>query len=202
MVPRVWFCWVLGFWFASGAGAQPPRFTSATIRPSAAPSSERSVSRVDADGGYPATNVTLMQLLEGSLRRSGFDRREITGGPEWIRTDRVDVRAAYDGGLVLDADAMPRQTLRMRQQLLVERFAIRRHVDLQSRPVYALVSVSDARPGLTVSKVDCAAQMRVMLRGERIDAGAVRAERSPVGYHTISVRARCSAAGSQTRDPY
>ena len=53
---------------------------------------------------------------------------------------------------------------------------LRAYVDAQDRhasrarerPVYALVSMQEARPGLAASALDCAAQMRAMDRGEKI----------------------------------
>ncbi len=168
MVPRVWFCWVIGFLFVTASSAQSARFASATIRPSTMSAGERSVSRVDPDGGYTANNVTLIQLIEAAYRRSGYDRREIVGGPDWVRTHRFDLYATHGGEPVLDADGFPRQTLRMLQELLKERFQIRGGVDPQERQVYALMSTGGARPRLLPSTVDCAAQIRAMARREQI----------------------------------
>jgi uncharacterized protein (TIGR03435 family) len=171
MVPRVWFCWVptvLGFVFAAAVSAQAPRFASATIRPSTMSAGDRSVSRVDPDGGYTASNVTLIQLIEAAYRRSLSDQREISGGPDWVRTDRFDLYAKPDGTPALDADGFPRQSLRMLQELLKERFQLEGGVVPHDRPAYALVSSGSAGTGLIRSTLDCAAQMRARARGEQI----------------------------------
>ena len=144
------------------------QFTSVTIRPSVVARGERSVSRVDTDGGYVATNVTLVQLVEAAYRRSGFDKREVEGGPDWVRTDRFDLSAKNGGGdLVLDADGFPRHSLRMLQELLKERFQLQGGVEARPRQVYALVAVQGG-PNVTATTADCAAQMRAFARREQI----------------------------------
>ena len=154
--------------FVGGVGAQTPRFASATIGPSTMSAADRSVSRVEPDGGYTATNVTLMQLIEAAYRRSLADRREVSGGPDWVRTDRFDLYAKADGAPVLDADGFPRQSLRMLQELLKERFQLRGGVVPQERRAYALVSTGKTGTGLVRSTLDCAAQMRALARGGQI----------------------------------
>jgi uncharacterized protein (TIGR03435 family) len=150
------------------AAAQDARFASATVRPSVKVPGDRSISRVEPDGGYFASNVTLKQLIEAAYRRSGFDSREIAGGPEWIGTTRYDV-VAQAGGLVLDPDGFPRQSLLMLRSLLAERFGLQIHTETQQRPAYALVPVGNTRPGLTPSTTDCAAQLQAMMRREKVE---------------------------------
>ena len=172
MVPKVWCCGVLtvvAFVFFSAVGAQEPRFASVTIRPSTMSAGERSVSRVEPDGAYTAANVTLVQLIEAAYRRSLGDQREVSGGPDWVRTDRFDVYAKVDGVPALDDDGFPRQSLRMLQELLKERFHLQRGVMPQERPAYALVSTGKAGTGLIRSTLDCAAQVRARARGEQIE---------------------------------
>ena len=154
--------------FAGTLSAQAPRFAAATIRPSTMLAGDRSVSRVDPDGGYTASNVTLVQLIEAAYRRSLGDQREISGGPDWVRTDRFDLNAKPDGTPVLDPDGFPRESLRMLQELLKERFQLQGGVVPQERPAYALVSTGSAGPGLVRSTVDCAAQVRARARGEQV----------------------------------
>jgi len=148
--------------------AQDARFASATVRPSVKVPGDRSISRVEPDGGYFASNVTLKQLIEAAYRRSGFDSREIAGGPEWIGTTRYDV-IGQAGGLVVDPDGFPRQSLVMLRALLADRFGLQIHTETQQRPAYALVSVGETRPGLTPSTTDCAAQLHAMMRREKVE---------------------------------
>src|SRR5690349_315344 len=114
MVPRGWFCRVpvVRVSLFSVLNAQTPQFVSATIRPSTAPAGERGGSTLGADGSFVGTNVTLMQLIENAYRRFGFDRREVSGGPGWIETERFDLLAQADHDHVVDASGFPGETLR------------------------------------------------------------------------------------------
>lgn len=147
---------------------QSPQFTTATVRSSTSPADAKHVSRVADDGGYVATNVTLKRLIEDAYRRTGFDQREVAGGPDWIGTDRFDVLATNAGGLVLDADGFPSRSLQMLQALLADRFQLRIRKESQSRPIYALV-MTGTQPGprLRPSTIDCQAAMHAFARGER-----------------------------------
>lgn len=149
-------------------GGQEPRFASATISPSVKTPGDRSISRVEPDGGYFGSNVTLKQLIDAAYRRSTFDSREITGGPAWIGSSRYDV-VARAGGLVVDPDGFPRQAFLMLRGLLADRFALQVRTETQQRPAYALVSVGETRPGLTPSTTDCAAQLHAMMRREKVE---------------------------------
>jgi uncharacterized protein (TIGR03435 family) len=169
MVPRVWFGWVLLLVLVriAIASAQQPRFATATIVRSTAAPDSRVVSRVTDDGGYLATNVTLKALIEAAYRRSGFDRREVIAGPDWIATDRFDVVAKSSEGLVLDADGFPRRSLQMLRELLKEHFRLRGGVKEAQRPAYALLATGVVGPRLTRSSIDCTAAQTAFAKGER-----------------------------------
>ena len=151
----------------ASASAQPPRFASAIVVRSTAPPDARVVNRVTEDGGYVATNVTLKALIEAAYRRSGFDRREVIGGPQWIATDRFDVIAKSPEGAVLEADGFPRRSLQMLQELLKEHFQLRGGVKEQQRPAYLLVATNVIGPKLSRSSLDCAAVQQAFAKGER-----------------------------------
>jgi len=168
MVPRVWVAVVpTVLVLVAIATAQQPRFATATVIRSTAAPDTRPVSRVTDDGGYAATNVTLKALIEAAYRRSGFDRREVTGGPEWITSDRFDVVAKSPSGTMVDVDGFPRQSLRMLQELLQERFQLRARLREEHRPVYALVRTNAVGPRLTRSSIDCAVVQQAFAHGER-----------------------------------
>jgi len=167
MVPRVWFCWVLVLVPVQVLNAQQPRFTEASVTSTAVPGGARPVSRVAEDGGYIAADVTLQNLIEAAYRRTGFDRRVVVGGPEWIDSDRFDIQAKSTDGLILDADGFPQHSLRMLQQLLKERFQLIVATRADQQPVYALVAAKNPGPGLKLSTVDCAAQQRALAKGQR-----------------------------------
>lgn len=179
MVPGVGFIAVLGSLVlgslvagslvpGSTVETQQPRFASATIRPSTMSAGERSVARVEPNGDYTAMNVTLVQLLEAAYRRSLGDRREIIDGPEWVRTERFDLYATHGGEPVLDADGFPRQSLRMLQELLRERFRLEADVELQDRQALRLIAAGAQGSGLARSTIDCAEQARARARKEQI----------------------------------
>ena len=168
MVPRVLFAVVpTVLVLVAIATAQQPRFAAATIIRSTAAPDTRPANRVTDDGGYAATNVTLKALIEAAYRRSGFDRREVIGGPEWITTDRFDVVAKSPNGTTVDADGFPRQSLRMLQELLKEQFQLRAGIREEHRPVYALVRTNVAGLRLTRSSIDCAAAQQAFAKGKR-----------------------------------
>jgi uncharacterized protein (TIGR03435 family) len=76
----------------------------------------------------------------------------IVGGPSWIRSDRFDINAKAEG------DPPRAQILMMVQQLLVDRFKLRSHVERRTVDVYALVKArADGRlgPRLRPNPVDC-----------------------------------------------
>jgi uncharacterized protein (TIGR03435 family) len=125
------------------------------------------ISRVTDDGGYVAANVTLKALIEAAYRQSGFDRREVAGGPAWIATDRFDVVAKSFAAPVIDADGFPRQSLRMLQELLKERFQLRIRARNEQRSVYALVATGVNGPRLTPTSIDCAAAPQGLMKGAR-----------------------------------
>lgn len=180
MVPGVWFVVVIGsLVLGSTVEAQPPRFASVTIRPSTMSAGERSVARVEPNGGYTAMNVTLVHLIEAAYRRSLGDRREIAGGPEWMRTERFDLYATHGGEPALDADGFPRQSLRMLQELLKERFRLEGGVELQDRQAFRLTSAGAQGPGLVRSTIDCAEQMRAAARREQIQGPPCGAAPNP-----------------------
>jgi uncharacterized protein (TIGR03435 family) len=151
-----------------------PAFESATVSPNT--SGETAPWRINFEpaGGFTATNVTLRQLVGAAYRRSGFDPRTVTGGPSWVDTDRFDVAARASGEHVFDADGYPRQTSRMLQRLLREKFKLEVRPESTDTAVYALSPVrpdGSLGPGLSRSAIDCAAFMARMIKGERPAGG-------------------------------
>lgn len=171
MVPKVWFQFT-GAGFVVGclvlvASAQSPQFKSATIRPSADSADGRQGVLFGDNGLFTATNVTLKQLIENGYRRFAYDRREVTGGPEWIGVDRFDITADAGGQHALDAAGFARGSLPMLQRLLEDRFQLRLRHDKPPRPVYALTAGDPASSRPTPAAADCAAVVRAEARGER-----------------------------------
>jgi uncharacterized protein (TIGR03435 family) len=90
----------------------------------------------------------------------------VVGGPSWIDDERYDFTATVAGGHAYDRSGFPGPTFAMLRAYVEHHATVRR--EQRERPVYALVSIEDIRPGLVASRLDCAAQMRVMERREPI----------------------------------
>jgi uncharacterized protein (TIGR03435 family) len=154
---------------ARGPASGTPVFASASVEPSKSRDAEKGSIRLEPDGGFLATNVTLRKLIETAYQRHGFDRVEIEGGPAWTDSDRFDVVAEVRDEHVFDPDGFPRQTWRMLRGLLAERFKLRVHNETKKVPIYALVmATSDGKlgPGLRKSETDCVVSMKAEIRGK------------------------------------
>jgi uncharacterized protein (TIGR03435 family) len=137
-----------------------PAFQGVSVKPSTLAPSERGTTRLQPGGGFAATNVTLRQLIEFAHQRHPFDRREVTGGPAWVDTDRFDVVARAASEHVIDPDGGLRHTWDMVQTLLAQRFKLRVHEENKDRPVYALMRAQAAGPlgpRLRRTDADCSA---------------------------------------------
>jgi uncharacterized protein (TIGR03435 family) len=117
-------------------------------------------------GEIHGEGITVRQLIEAAYRRHAFDRREVIGGPSWIDDERYDFTAQITGGHAYDPSGFPAATFATLRAYVDHHVTVRR--EQRDRPVYALVSVRNARPGLVASRLDCAAQMRAMERREPI----------------------------------
>jgi uncharacterized protein (TIGR03435 family) len=117
------------------------------------------------NGGFIATNVTLMDLIRAAYGIEGFglDDGRVVGAPSWTTSERYDVDAKIDRPV---ADALwklkqePRtlQSQQMLQALLAERFKLTVHRESKELPVYALSVAKngpkfrDANPADTYAK--------------------------------------------------
>ena len=152
------------------ADSSRPAFTSASITLNTTGEAARGRMNFEPGGRFSASNVTLRQLLETAYRRHAFDRREISGGPSWIDTDRFDVVGIAPSEHVVDSDGALRQTWMMLRTLLVDNLKVKVRYENKGQPVYALVVANmngQLGPGLSRSGVDCADVMAKLIRGER-----------------------------------
>ncbi|HJR60678.1 MAG TPA: TIGR03435 family protein [Vicinamibacterales bacterium] len=151
-----------------------PAFQNVSITANMSNEPARGRINLEPGGRLTALNVTLRALLETAYRRHSFDRREISGGPSWIETDRFDVVANAPAEHVFDPDGAPRRTWLMLRRLLADHFKLKVRYDNKEQPVYALVMANENRalgPGLKSSDVDCADTMAKLIRGERPTGG-------------------------------
>ncbi len=111
-------------------------------------------------GRFTMTNRTLKALIlfaySGSIP---LQDDQISGGPNWIDSDRFDVVAKMEGDLPLPLGTATVQRVRlMLRTLLADRFRLTLHMETRDLPVYALtMASSDGRlgPQLRRSDIDC-----------------------------------------------
>jgi uncharacterized protein (TIGR03435 family) len=104
----------------------------------------------ESPSGITILNATLLRILTYA---SGFQERDITGGPAWIRSTRFDIVARTDGAPINRADLAE-----MTMALLHDRYKLLVEPEFVERPVYALVLAHrDGRigPGLQPSVSKC-----------------------------------------------
>jgi uncharacterized protein (TIGR03435 family) len=165
MVPRVWFAIVLALVLVLDLGAQEPRFADLLLGPNSTGARARGCCVLRGDE-IRGEGVTIRQLIAAAYRRHAFDRREVIGGPSWLDDERYDFAAKVAGGHAYDPSGFPGPTFATLRAYVDSKISVRR--EQRERPVYALVSVRDTRPGLGASTIDCAAQLRAMDRGEKV----------------------------------
>lgn len=156
--------------------AQEPRFADLLVSPNRTGDKARGCCAIRA-GEISGKGVTVRQLIEAAYRRHAFDRREVIGGPSWLDDERYDFTANISGDHAYDRSGFPAPTFAMLRTYVDSHARIR--AEQRQRSVYALVSVGDIHPRLVASKADCAAQMRAMGRGEKIDGAPCGASPYP-----------------------
>jgi non-heme chloroperoxidase len=152
----------------SVAASQP--FQVASLKPNTSGNPNAGNVLIQPGGRISATNVTIRQLIEFAYRRHGFDRREISGGPAWVDSDRFDLAASAAGEHVLDRDGSPRQTWLMLRNFLAHRLKLTVHTESRQMPIHALVLARpDGPPGPRLRKVDvdCGTVLQMSLKGQR-----------------------------------
>lgn len=145
---------------------QEPRFADLLLVPNSTGAKARGCCVLRGDE-IRGEGVTIRQVIEAAYRRHAFDRPEVIGGPSWLDGERFDFTARVAGGHVYDSSGFPAATFRTLRAYVEHHVSVRR--EQRDRPVYALVSVQNARPGLVASTLDCAAQLRAMERRDPIE---------------------------------
>ena len=161
------------------AQAQPPalerRFDVASVKPGLSPyeqGQQRAAAGGTAAGGpvffgsrtlpggrFMASTVTLKQLVAQAFEVKDY---QIEGGPKWLTTDYFDINASAGG------EAAPAEINAMLKTLLVERFALRAHVETRQASTYVLtVARSDGRlgSGLKTTPPECLRQIEARKSG-------------------------------------
>jgi uncharacterized protein (TIGR03435 family) len=126
--------------------------------------------------GHFIQSGTLHQLIQAAYRRAGFEIRRVSGGPNWMDSDRFDIDATVDGALSVSALYLPDGkgsaglAYVMLRTLLADRFKLVVHPETQQLPIYALTMARrDGTLGaqLRQSDVDCDSVLAEMARTGR-----------------------------------
>jgi uncharacterized protein (TIGR03435 family) len=118
---------VSGAVYAQSAVAQ--RFEVASVKPSSAdPSSSSGIKT--GHGRLDANNVTLQRCIIGAY---GVGPHQISGGPDWLESDRFEISAKADRPIDDDAVLMV-----MLQSLLAERFKVVLHRETKTISAFVL----------------------------------------------------------------
>lgn len=153
-----------------------PRFEVASVKPNRSGDPHGTVV-VQPGGRYAAVNISVSQLVSEAY---GLQSGQLVGGPDWTRTDRVDITATAGGDIqpgAVDSGGFSRLQL-MLQALLADRFRLVVHRDSREQSIYALVRArSDGTlgPKMRLSTADCALPLAaicaVRLGHGRLSAG-------------------------------
>jgi len=123
-------------------------FEVASVKPNTSGSGSSRTSSLPG-GGIVAVNNSVRQLIVTAYK---IKNRQLTGGPDWINTDRFDVEARAPENAPSD------QVSTMLKALLADRFQLVVHTETKEQPIYALVLARpDGKlgPQLKSSTLDC-----------------------------------------------
>ncbi len=115
-----------------------PKFEVASVKPS----HETGLTMVRVLPGRLVADTTVERLMQYAYGVQSF---QMTGGPDWIHSERFAIEAKTDGA------ANRSETLRMLRSLLEDRFRLKTHHETRQMPVFALVA---AHGGLKLPPVD------------------------------------------------
>jgi bla regulator protein BlaR1 len=119
------------------APSLPKPFDVAAIKPNKAGSNNTSMGT--SHGRLTATNLTVRTLILKAFRLTDV---QLSGGPDWISTERFDISAKTADQSISDDDL----ALSL-QPLLVDRFHLKFHRETRQEPVLSLVA-GKTKPGL------------------------------------------------------
>jgi len=144
-------------------------------------------------GRLTATNIPLKVVITNAYQLSFY---QVTGGPDWVSTDRFDITAKAPDG------APPEQTRAMVRTLLKDRFKLVVHMETRDTPIYALVKArADDRlgPNLKPSTTDCgplrAQRAATIAEAARARGGRVAIPPPPAANEPVVCQMRVSGRG-------
>jgi uncharacterized protein (TIGR03435 family) len=105
-------------------------FDVAAIRQSDPAERNGGIKALPGGNGYSAQNVSVRLMISLMYK---VPMRQITGGPDWLDNDRYNIEAKTDGSYNID------DLHTMYQNLLIDRFNLKFHIETKEGPVYALM---------------------------------------------------------------
>jgi uncharacterized protein (TIGR03435 family) len=136
---------------SSTAGSPAWAYDVISVKPAKSPdSSGMMAAKMMLDGrigvanspdGITATNVTVATLIQQAF---GVRSDQVSGGPDWIRSQQYDVTAKLDPSLVdalakLNRDDREAARRTMLEKLLEDRFQLKARRETRDQPIYSLV---------------------------------------------------------------
>jgi uncharacterized protein (TIGR03435 family) len=144
----------------SSAASQLPAFGVTSVKPNKSGGGGTFIN-FQPSGRFTGTNITLRALIRVAYGTTQpLPDSQISGGPDWLDSDRFDIEAKTDTEPPRDAQGAPRHMMLMLRALLADRFRLVVRNETRERPIYALVvSENDGRLGPKLRRVgvDCAA---------------------------------------------
>ena len=137
----------IGLTVAILAHAEGPTFEVAAIKVNKTESRNSGFRRA-GPGQLNATNASLKMLIEYA-----YDVRDyqLTGGPNWLDTERYDILAKPPADADADIKTAAERTAHLRQRvqaLLADRFQLTLHRTTKELPIYALTVAKNGPKGL------------------------------------------------------
>ena len=135
-------------------------FEVASIKPSAPGGRGMSIMR-QPGGRFTTTNISLKSLITFA-----YDLRDhqVTGGPNWLDSDRFDIVAKPEGDVPAGLEGNEKIRI-MLQALLADRFKLAIHRETKEMPVY-LLAIAKSGPKLQESPSETKGPQIRMGRGE------------------------------------
>jgi bla regulator protein blaR1 len=121
------------------ASENQPSFEVASVKPNTSAGPNQIRIAMPGNGRFNITNMPLAELIRFAYELQPF---QLTGGPDWVNSQRFDVTATTDG------NPGPLVIRQMLQSLLAERFKLAVRTETRDMPIYEMVLArSDGRLG-------------------------------------------------------
>lgn len=155
-------------------------YEAATIKPSKGPGPGGRIGVWAAPDGFSAWFITLQQMISVAY---GVERFQISGGPNWLPSERFDIEAKLDASTAdalekLSQDQHVLAQQQMLQSLLANRFQLTAHRETKELTIYKLV-IAKAGLKLQEAKPDGAHPGAGSMRGSQL-SGEMTAQAVPI----------------------